>query len=58
MSTPEAQLQTMIRNLEEKSGKPFAEWLKIARAAKLTKVKEILNYLTWLVPMVTRTSWR
>lgn len=45
MSTPEAQLQTMIRNLEEKSGRSFDEWLKIARATKLTKVKEILNYL-------------
>lgn len=45
MSTPEAQLQTMIRNLEEKSGKSFDQWLKIARNSKLTKVKEILNFL-------------
>lgn len=45
MSTPEAQLQTMIRNLEEKSGKSFDQWLKIARDSKLTKAKEILNYL-------------
>ncbi len=45
MSSPEAALQTMIRNLEEKTGKSFDQWLKIARATKLTKAREILNFL-------------
>lgn len=45
MSSPEAALQTMIRNLEEKTGKSFDQWLKIARATKLTKARAILNFL-------------
>jgi predicted transport protein len=45
MSSPEAALQTMIQNLEAQTGKSFAEWIKIAQATKLTKVREILNYL-------------
>lgn len=45
MSSPEAALQTMIRNLEEKTGKSFDQWLKIARATKLSKAREILNFL-------------
>lgn len=45
MSSPDAATLTMIRNLEEKTGKSFDEWLKIARATGLTKAREILNFL-------------
>ena len=45
MSSPDAATQSMIRNLEEKTGKSFDEWLKIARQSKLTKAREILNFL-------------
>ena len=45
MSSPEAALQTMIRNLEEKTGKNLADWIKIAKATKLTKHKELLTLL-------------
>jgi uncharacterized protein DUF5655/uncharacterized protein DUF4287 len=45
MSSVDAATQSMIRNLEEKTGKSFDEWLKIARQTKLTKAREILNFL-------------
>lgn len=45
MSSPEAALQTMIRNLQEKTGKSLDQWITIARGTKLTKAREILNYL-------------
>ncbi len=45
MSSPEAALQTMIRNLQEKTGTSLEEWIKIARATKLSKAREILNFL-------------
>lgn len=45
MSTVDEATQTMIRNLEAKTGKPFAEWIRIAQASKLTKAREILNFL-------------
>jgi predicted transport protein len=35
----------MIRNLEEKTGKPLAEWVQVARQSGLAKHKEILNHL-------------
>jgi len=45
MSSPADQLQSMIRNLEEKTGKPLAEWVQVARRSGLAKHKEILNHL-------------
>jgi hypothetical protein len=45
MSSPAEQLQSMIRNLEEKTGKPLAEWVEVARRSGLAKHKEILNHL-------------
>ena len=45
MSSPADQLQSMIRNLEEKTGRPLAEWVQVARQSGLTKHKEILNHL-------------
>ncbi len=45
MSSPEAALQTMIRNLEDKTGKTLAEWIKIAQTSQLSKSREILNFL-------------
>src|SRR5687768_15966122 len=46
MSSPEASYQTMARNLEKQTGKSFDQWIKIAQASKLTKVREIVNFLT------------
>ena len=37
--------QNMIRNLEEKTGKSFAEWQQIARGSKLAKHGEIVKFL-------------
>ena len=37
--------QNMIRNLEEKTGKSFAEWQQIARGSKLSKHGEIVKFL-------------
>ena len=45
MSSPEAALQTMIKNLEKQTGKTFDDWIKIAEASKLSKVREITNFL-------------
>jgi predicted transport protein len=45
MSSPEASYQTMVRNLEKQTGKSFDQWIKIAQASKLTKDREILNFL-------------
>jgi len=45
MSSPEASFQTMVRNLEKQTGKTFEQWIKIARASNLTKVREIVNFL-------------
>ena len=45
MSSPEAALQTMIQNLEKQTGKSFDAWLKIAEATKLSKPREITNFL-------------
>src|SRR6266700_2411890 len=38
-------IQTMVRNLEEKTGKSLAQWVKTARSSKLTKHRELLNFL-------------
>lgn len=45
MSSPADQLQSMIRNLQEKTGKSLAEWVELARKSGLAKHKEILNHL-------------
>ncbi|HXD30553.1 MAG TPA: DUF5655 domain-containing protein [Pyrinomonadaceae bacterium] len=45
MSSPEAAVLTMMRKLEEQTGKSFDEWLGIARASKLAKTGEIRNFL-------------
>lgn len=43
--SPEAQTETMIRNLETQTGKPFAHWLRIARGSKRTRHGEIVAFL-------------
>jgi hypothetical protein len=45
MSSPEVALETMIRNLKEKTGKSLDDWIKIARNTKLSKHKELLTLL-------------
>ena len=37
--------QTMIQNLEEKTGKSLAEWVKIAKGSKLAKHGELVKFL-------------
>lgn len=36
---------TMIKNLEEKTGKSLQEWIAIVSRSKLEKNKEIVNHL-------------
>lgn len=43
--TIDAQLQTMIDNMPEKTGKPLAEWYQILGAAKVAKHGDILKLL-------------
>ncbi len=45
MSKLDEATQTMIRNLEEKTGKSFAAWQQLARASQLTKHGEIVKFL-------------
>ncbi len=45
MSKIDDATQNMIRNLEEKTGKSFAEWQKIAQSSKLAKHGEIVKFL-------------
>ena len=45
MASMDDATQTMIRNLEEKTGKTLAQWVKIVNASKLTKHGEIVNFL-------------
>ena len=45
MTSPDAAWHTMVRNLEEQTGKSFEQWIKIAQASKLTKARQILNFL-------------
>lgn len=45
MSTVDEATQTMIRNLEEKTGKSIAEWIKIVKKNKLTKHAELVGFL-------------
>jgi len=43
--TPEEMEATMVRNLEEKTGKPLEQWLKIAKASKPAKHGELVKFL-------------
>ena len=45
MSSLSDATQSMIRNLEEKTGKPLAEWVQVARRSGFAKHREILNHL-------------
>ncbi len=45
MATPEEMAESMIRNLNEKTGKTLEEWLKIVKAAKIAKHGEIVKHL-------------
>ncbi|HEY9177879.1 MAG TPA: DUF4287 domain-containing protein [Flavipsychrobacter sp.] len=37
--------QSMVQNLEKKTGKPLAEWIEIVNSTKLQKHTEIVNFL-------------
>lgn len=37
--------KTMVENIEKKFGKPFDEWIKIVKKAKLEKHSDILKFL-------------
>lgn len=43
--SPDELTATMIRNLQEKTGKTLPQWLKIAKASKLTRHGELTKYL-------------
>ncbi len=43
--SPEEGMASLIRNLEEKTGKSIDAWVAIARGSGKTKHKEIVNYL-------------
>jgi hypothetical protein len=45
MSSVDKAAETMIQNLQEKTGKSLAEWVKIARGAGKVKHRELLNHL-------------
>jgi len=43
--SPEEMLESMIRNLEEKTGKTLPQWIKIAKSGKLAKHGELVKFL-------------
>jgi len=43
--TPEEMMESMLKNLLDKTGKNLEEWLKIAKESNLIKHGEILKYL-------------
>jgi hypothetical protein len=43
--SPEEMKASMIAGLREKTGKSLEEWLKIVRASKLSKHKQIMDLL-------------
>jgi len=43
--TPEEMAQSMIDNLEEKTGKPLAAWLEVLKGTELEKHGQIVKYL-------------
>jgi hypothetical protein len=45
MSSLSDATQSMIRNLEEKTGKPLGEWVQLARQSGHSKHREILKHL-------------
>ena len=45
MSTVDKAIESMIRNLEGKTGKSLAEWVKLARAAKIKRHRDLINHL-------------
>ena len=45
MNTLDQATASMIQNLEAKTGKSLADWIELARAAKIGKQRELLNQL-------------
>lgn len=45
MATPEEQLQSMLRNLEEKTGKPLKHWVGVVKKSGLDKHGAIVKML-------------
>lgn len=45
MATPEQQLQTMIANFPEKTGKSLEDWIKLAKKSGLNKHGEVVKML-------------
>ena len=45
MATPEEQAQSMLRNLEEKTGRPMAHWLSVVAKSRLDKHGAIVKML-------------
>lgn len=45
MSDVDKATETMIKNLQEKTGKSLADWIKIARATMIAKHKELVDLL-------------
>jgi len=45
VATPEEQLQSMLRNLEEKTGKPLAHWVAAVKESELDKHGEVVKWL-------------
>ena len=45
MPTPDQQLETMLRNLAERTGKPIAHWLEVVRSSGLDKHGLIVKML-------------
>ena len=45
MSSVDDATQTMIDNLAKKTGKTLEEWIEISLATKITKTRELLNWL-------------
>lgn len=43
--SPEAMIETMIRNMKEKTGKTLPQWLKIAKAVQPAKHGQLVKYL-------------
>ncbi len=45
MASVETAIASMVKNIEEKTGKSFASWLKIARSSGLKKHGEIVSWM-------------
>lgn len=44
-NSPDAQAETMIKNLAEKTGRSLADWVKLARASGATRHGELVKFL-------------